>query len=743
MVKSGWVCKESSNFTSSFVNRYAILDSETIKLYKTKVENYVKDEDVAPSKVFYLSDGFTVEGPTKLSASVQKIEARSDSYFMDDSLQETIHILRLSYETSAYLPSLLVGGLSLGFRQESQAISWSETLLNIKNGRPMQGDEDRSDFPSSPFQDNTFEDVQAQGTVVEVMSVNGMRVLQRIQGEVTNYMVKAIVRATPQKAFKAIISLKEGGWEALQVSQAQVIERVDLNTDIVYIPSGPTLSIIPRELLLLRVWRQDENGAYTVLITSTEHPAFPKHEPSLWNFIRGQPIRAQIQAGWTVSPVLEQHTTNGQSPAQISECLVTHVLQVEDKGRWYKFWLWLVPATILLNKLLATVAVIRDKVEFERFSQVELDVGIGGIRRQAKTSVSPPVSKRTSEDLGYLSPGQATSTSRLRVRTSQVAMRNESPSAPAQPSSARLTRFRKASRTVQAMAKLMRSTSTAADDIGGGYAPLDHKFYDCPGAANFKLRGASYLNDKKKIPSPEPAFELAQVEFLTSKDGAPLQNLGNHKLAFLQNSYVDRDDFFFILNLQVPGGLSAILYFKLPPGSNLLDPSNKSPFAVSLRNFLSGDDAARNRTLKLIPNVVEGNWLVKQGVGSVPVLLGRKLKCNYVKGDNYFEIDVNTSTSNVAASIVNLALGHVKNLVLDMAILFEGISEETLPEQPLGTEFEYDIEHRARSSHTNADVLSRYPRDSCLDPTGASLDPVNGEPALLTAGAFACIMTIL
>ncbi|KAK3253547.1 hypothetical protein CYMTET_37202 [Cymbomonas tetramitiformis] len=54
-------------------------------------------------------------------------------------------------------------------------------------------------------------------------------------------------------------------------------------------------------------------------------------------------------------------------------------------------------------------------------------------------------------------------------------------------------------------------------------------------------------------------------------------------------------------------------------------------------------------------------------------------------------------------------------------------------------EFEYDIEHRAGSSHTNADVLSRYPRESSLDPTRASLDPTAEEAALPTAGAFACL----
>ncbi|KAK3277468.1 hypothetical protein CYMTET_14528 [Cymbomonas tetramitiformis] len=54
-------------------------------------------------------------------------------------------------------------------------------------------------------------------------------------------------------------------------------------------------------------------------------------------------------------------------------------------------------------------------------------------------------------------------------------------------------------------------------------------------------------------------------------------------------------------------------------------------------------------------------------------------------------------------------------------------------------EFEYDIVHRAGISHTNADVLSRYPRESSLDPTGASLDPTEEEAALPTAGAFACL----
>ncbi|KAK3241256.1 hypothetical protein CYMTET_48958 [Cymbomonas tetramitiformis] len=54
-------------------------------------------------------------------------------------------------------------------------------------------------------------------------------------------------------------------------------------------------------------------------------------------------------------------------------------------------------------------------------------------------------------------------------------------------------------------------------------------------------------------------------------------------------------------------------------------------------------------------------------------------------------------------------------------------------------EYEFVIVHRVGSSHTNADVLSRYPRDSCLDPTGASLDSMVNQRSLLTASTFACL----
>ena len=54
-----------------------------------------------------------------------------------------------------------------------------------------------------------------------------------------------------------------------------------------------------------------------------------------------------------------------------------------------------------------------------------------------------------------------------------------------------------------------------------------------------------------------------------------------------------------------------------------------------LCRFLAGDDKEaeqrRNSMFKLIPFVVKGSWVIKQAVGSTPVLLGKKLTAKYFR----------------------------------------------------------------------------------------------------------------
>ncbi|MFS7935240.1 putative protein ENHANCED DISEASE RESISTANCE 2 [Helianthus anomalus] len=77
--------------------------------------------------------------------------------------------------------------------------------------------------------------------------------------------------------------------------------------------------------------------------------------------------------------------------------------------------------------------------------------------------------------------------------------------------------------------------------------------------------------------------------------------------------------------------------------------------------------------------------MVKRAVGSKACLLGKAVSCNYLRQDNFLEIDVDIGSSSVAKSIIGLVLGYVTSLVVDLAILIEGREEKELPEYILGT----------------------------------------------------------
>ena len=55
------------------------------------------------------------------------------------------------------------------------------------------------------------------------------------------------------------------------------------------------------------------------------------------------------------------------------------------------------------------------------------------------------------------------------------------------------------------------------------------------------------------------------------------------------------------------------------------------------------------------------------------------------RGPGYFEVDVDVSSSSVAANIVGLVQGATKKLWVDMAIVLEAHTVDELPEVLLGS----------------------------------------------------------
>jgi hypothetical protein len=90
---------------------------------------------------------------------------------------------------------------------------------------------------------------------------------------------------------------------------------------------------------------------------------------------------------------------------------------------------------------------------------------------------------------------------------------------------------------------------------------------------------------------------------------------------------------------------------------------------VSTLRFLHGSEDTRNKMLKLIPHIADGSWLIKQSVGTTPVLIGKALRTTYHITPQYIEVDIDVSANNVASYVTGLVRGATKSLVIDMGEL--------------------------------------------------------------------------
>lgn len=199
----------------------------------------------------------------------------------------------------------------------------------------------------------------------------------------------------------------------------------------------------------------------------------------------------------------------------------------------------------------------------------------------------------------------------------------------------------------------------------------------------FSLRSENYLRKRQKSPGGDYLLSPAGMDWL--KSSTKLENvLGqpNNRVSRVLREAQARGEslksFIFAVNLQVPGKdhYSAVFYFAaedpIPPGSLLY-------------RFVNESDSYRNSRFKILNRIVKGPWIVKKTVGNYGAcLLGKALTCNYHRGRNYLEIDVDIASSAIATAILHLALGYVTNVTIDMGFVVEAQAEEELPERLIG-----------------------------------------------------------
>lgn len=199
----------------------------------------------------------------------------------------------------------------------------------------------------------------------------------------------------------------------------------------------------------------------------------------------------------------------------------------------------------------------------------------------------------------------------------------------------------------------------------------------------FSLRSKTYLRNRHKCPPGDYLLTPAGVDWLRSP--ARLDNVlarpDNRVARALRGAQArgrSLKSFIFAVNLQVPGKdqHSAVFYFAaeepIPPGSLLY-------------RFVNEDDGFRNGRFKIVNRIVKGPWIVKKAVGNYSAcLLGKALTCNYYRGENYFEIDVDIASSKIASAILHLALGYVTSVTIDMGFVVEAQAEDELPEKLIG-----------------------------------------------------------
>eukprot|EP00127_Corallochytrium_limacisporum_P002677 Clim_evm113s134 gene=Clim_evmTU113s134 len=261
-----------------------------------------------------------------------------------------------------------------------------------------------------------------------------------------------------------------------------------------------------------------------------------------------------------------------------------------------------------------------------------------------------------------------------------------------------------------------------------------------PHASKFKVRGPNYLEDRVKITASDSAFHCVALDLFSFEKPDERYGIGNHPYCMLNDRMTDAErkdpsKFTFIVNLVLPHSknLCVVLYFQ-PSDSEWNKKDSK--FNELLTDFIEGDVDFRNTRFKLIPSMVEGNFLIKNLVRSQPVIIGTKgLRIPYYNGKNWFEVDVDVNSDPHARRVTGQVLGVTKSMVLDLAFLIEAQAAAELPEQLIGAVRFQRVDLTAGRTVPALETIRKSPESSETDGEAAGDSDTAAEGDVSASGA--------
>ncbi|KAM7262709.1 hypothetical protein ACFE04_000392 [Oxalis oulophora] len=519
-------------------------------------------------------------------------------------------------------------------------------------------------------------------------------------------MAIGVVDGTSEAVFRTIMSLS--------TSRTDLVEHIDGHTDIIHkqlysdwLPWG----MKRRDLLLRRYWRREDDGTYVILFHSVIHNKCPAKKGY---------VRANLKSGgYVISPV-----------NQGKQSLVKHMLAIDWK--YWKLYLRPSSARSITIRMLERVAALRElfkakmenhssdytsgefpilrdirtpPVEIDEIKREDVQIPYSGeitLTREddmlSLADLERPASGRTSlfglNDTAdeFFDVPETTDTETSDYLNSdaewsaELSHEIESPTTQhpkCSPAAGLVKRLHELA--VQKKGYMDLQEASKVDSIPAIYGSTlqedpTHNL-PCSWAAgdpsSFLIRGENYLKDNRKVKAKSTTMQMIGADWL--KSGKREDNIGGRFGSIIQQYAANGGpEFFFVVNIQIPAGTTmytlALYYMTKTPLEN-------TPL---LHRFVNGDDAFRNSRFKLIPYISKGSWIVKQSVGKKACLIGHALDVHYFRGKNYLEIEIDVSSSTVARGVVNLVLGYLNNLVIEMAFLIQGNAQDELPECLLG-----------------------------------------------------------